>query len=121
MKKINDIPLNSSSIRGKSTPDKPVARQVLANGQDITKITGVDAGNQPLHDFVNRVNEATKSKSNSLTLTVNEANQILINITGLVLSNKDLQDQIFALQNQLIEERNSRQNTIVISADGGKF
>lgn len=106
-------------IRSTTTAPKSVSRPVIANNLDVTKLTGVQAGNSALNDFANRVSEASKARATSLTLTINEANAIFANIAQLVLSNTDLQGQVFALQNKLLEEKTDPK--ITISADGGGF
>ncbi len=110
---------DNKRVRANVSAAPSVSRPVIANNLDITKLTGVQAGNSALNDFANRVTDASKAKATSLTLTINEANAIFANIAQLVLNNSDLQGQVFVLQNKLLEEKTDPK--ITISADGGGF
>lgn len=119
MKKIPNNNVDGNLLRSKTTADPSRNRPVIANGLDVTRLTGVESGNAALSNFADRVTAASNSKANTITLTLNEANAIFANIAQLVLNNQNLQDQVFSLQNKLLEEKSSQ--TITIKADGGGF
>lgn len=118
MKKVINNEIPSNRMR-QTVAAKPVRSQIVVENSDSTPKS--DFGNQALNDFAKRVDAAVKSRATTISLTVNEANAIFANLASVLVSNQTLQDQVFELQKQIIENKNKIADTFIISADGGSF
>lgn len=121
-KKFDGQQVDNSTLRTLPVKPKKVTRKpITADGIDVTKISGVESGNQSLSDFVSRLSAATSQKSKNFQMTIAEANALMANVSSIIVQNKELQDQIFELQNQLIEQKSKSMEKIVLDFDGGSF
>ena len=105
----------------KNIPHPQTNKTQQSHSGNITYSSGKSPQSQTLYEFNNRIQAAIRQKSKSFTMTIEEANLLFLEINKLIIAQKDMQDNVFALKSQIIEERQKQMEEIVVAFDGGSL
>jgi hypothetical protein len=76
---------------------------------------------EAINNFLKRIQESSKARSQELRITMQEANEIAIAISLVLAKTNSLLEQVTQLQDSIIRTHNMTASSLDVGMDGGGF